>query len=79
MTKSSETLQIEVGDVYRMRTGEGMRITQHDPVGGFRAQLRSLDGEWGNLYVEGDSWKLPQFLVDNGATKMTEDEWSVQS
>lgn len=60
---------VEIGDVYRMKTGEGLLITQLVPGGEFTAQVQHLTGEWSNDYLRGEADKLPEFLKANEAVK----------
>lgn len=62
---------IEVGDIYKMPTGEGLRIEKYDyPEGEFLAQMRNMStGEWTEFRLQGDAIKLPMFLKQQGAVK----------
>lgn len=69
--KYSKDDPIEVGDVYRMEAGEGLRIEEFDyPDGQFLAQIRSIaTGEWSEYELHGQAIKLPSFLEQYNAVK----------
>lgn len=67
---TAEDSGIKIGDVYRTKTGEGLKIETFDwPNGEFTAQVRGIPGEWTEYRIKGDAFKLPAFLREQKAVK----------
>lgn len=63
-------MKIKVGDVFRCKAGEGLRVVEFDPNGRFSCQVRSMTtGEWTDFHMEGESANLPGFLKEQGAVQ----------